>query len=163
MEPLITIKDIGRKYVIGSEVIHALKSVSLTIKKGEFVALMGPSGSGKSTLMNILGCLDTPTKGEYILNGINVSHMTDNELAEVRNSEIGFVFQTFNLLPRNSALDNVALPLIYSGVSKQDRMERAKKALENVGLGNRVDHRPNELSGGQRQRVAVARALINNP
>jgi len=163
MEPLITIKDIGRKYVIGSEVIHALKSVSLSINKGEFVALMGPSGSGKSTLMNILGCLDTPTHGEYILNGINVSHMTDNELAEVRNSEIGFVFQTFNLLPRNSALDNVALPLIYSGVNKQDRMERAKKALENVGLGNRIDHRPNELSGGQRQRVAVARALINNP
>ncbi|MEO8885088.1 MAG: ABC transporter ATP-binding protein, partial [Mucilaginibacter sp.] len=129
----------------------------------EFVALMGPSGSGKSTLMNILGCLDTPTHGEYILNGINVSQMTDNELAEVRNSEIGFVFQTFNLLPRNSALDNVALPLIYSGVNKQDRMDRAKQALENVGLGNRVDHRPNELSGGQRQRVAVARALINNP
>ena len=163
MEPLITIKDIGRKYVIGSEVIHALKSVSLTINKGEFVALMGPSGSGKSTLMNILGCLDTPTHGEYILNGINVSHMTDGELAEVRNAEIGFVFQTFNLLPRNSALDNVALPLIYAGVNKQDRQDRAKKALENVGLGNRIDHRPNELSGGQRQRVAVARALINNP
>jgi putative ABC transport system ATP-binding protein len=163
MEPLITIKNIGRKYVIGSEVIHALKDVSLTIKKGEFVALMGPSGSGKSTLMNILGCLDTPTKGEYILNGINVSHMTDNELAEVRNSEIGFVFQTFNLLPRNTALDNVALPLIYAGVSKEDRQSRAKKALENVGLGNRTDHRPNELSGGQRQRVAVARALINDP
>jgi putative ABC transport system ATP-binding protein len=163
MEPLITIKNIGRKYVIGSEVIHAIKSVSLTINKGEFVALMGPSGSGKSTLMNILGCLDTPTHGEYILNGINVSHMTDNELAEVRNSEIGFVFQTFNLLPRNSALDNVALPLIYAGVNKQDRQDRAKKALENVGLGNRIDHRPNELSGGQRQRVAVARALINNP
>ena len=163
MEPLITIKDIGRKYVIGSEVIHAIKSVSLTIHKGEFVALMGPSGSGKSTLMNILGCLDTPTHGEYILNGINVSHMTDGELAEVRNAEIGFVFQTFNLLPRNSALDNVALPLIYAGVNKQDRQDRAKKALENVGLGNRIDHRPNELSGGQRQRVAVARALINNP
>ncbi len=163
MEPLITIKDIGRKYVIGSEVIHALKSVSLTINKGEFVALMGPSGSGKSTLMNILGCLDTPTHGEYILNGINVSHMTDNELAEVRNSEIGFVFQTFNLLPRNSALDNVALPLIYAGVNKEGRQERARKALENVGLGHRVDHRPNELSGGQRQRVAVARALINDP
>jgi putative ABC transport system ATP-binding protein len=163
MEPLITIKEIGRKYVIGSEVIHALKSVSLTINKGEFVALMGPSGSGKSTLMNILGCLDTPTKGEYILNGINVSHMTDNELAEVRNSEIGFVFQTFNLLPRNTALDNVALPLIYAGISKETRMDRAKKALENVGLGNRTDHRPNELSGGQRQRVAVARALINDP
>lgn len=163
MEPLIILKNIGRKYVIGAEVIHALKSVSLTINKGEFVALMGPSGSGKSTLMNLLGCLDTPTKGEYILNGINVSHMTDNELAEVRNSEIGFVFQTFNLLPRNTALDNVALPLIYAGISKDDRNGRAKKALENVGLGNRTDHRPNELSGGQRQRVAVARALINDP
>src|SRR5476651_2297358 len=163
MEPLITIKDIGRKYIIGTETIHAIKSVSLTINKGEFVALMGPSGSGKSTLMNILGCLDTPTKGEYILNGINVSHMTDNELAEVRNSEIGFVFQTFNLLPRNTALDNVALPLVYAGTSKLQRNERARQALENVGLGNRVDHRPNELSGGQRQRVAVARALINNP
>ena len=163
MEPLITIKDIGRKYVIGSETIHALKSVSLTINKGEFVALMGPSGSGKSTLMNILGCLDTPTKGEYILNGINVSHMTDNELAEVRNTEIGFVFQTFNLLPRNTALDNVALPLIYAGINKENRQGRAQKALENVGLGNRVDHKPNELSGGQRQRVAVARALINDP
>jgi putative ABC transport system ATP-binding protein len=162
-EPLITIKDIGRKYVIGSEIIHAIKSVSLTINKGEFVALMGPSGSGKSTLMNILGCLDTPTKGEYILNGINVSHMTDNDLAEVRNTEIGFVFQTFNLLPRNSALDNVALPLVYAGISKEKRNDRAKKALENVGLGNRTDHRPNELSGGQRQRVAVARALINDP
>ncbi|HEY0246181.1 MAG TPA: ABC transporter ATP-binding protein [Mucilaginibacter sp.] len=163
MEPLITIKDIGRKYVIGTEIIHALKSVSLTINKGEFVALMGPSGSGKSTLMNILGCLDTPTKGEYILNGINVSHMTDNELAEVRNSEIGFVFQTFNLLPRNTALDNVGLPLVYAGISKEKRQERAKAALENVGLGNRIDHKPNELSGGQRQRVAVARALITDP
>jgi len=149
--------------VIGTEIIHAIKSVSLTINKGEFVALMGPSGSGKSTLMNILGCLDTPTKGEYILNGINVSQMTENQLAEVRNSEIGFVFQTFNLLPRNSALDNVALPLVYAGVNKDERQERARKTLENVGLGNRVDHRPNELSGGQRQRVAVARALINNP
>jgi putative ABC transport system ATP-binding protein len=162
-KPLIIIKDIGRKYVIGAEIIHAIKSVSLTINKGEFVALMGPSGSGKSTLMNILGCLDTPTKGEYILNGINVSHMTDNELAEVRNTEIGFVFQTFNLLPRNSALDNVALPLVYAGISKEKRRARAKAALENVGLGNRTDHRPNELSGGQRQRVAVARALINDP
>ncbi len=160
---LISITDIGRKYVIGAETIHALKSVTLTIKKGEFVALMGPSGSGKSTLMNLLGCLDTPTKGEYILNGINVSEMTDNELAEVRNQEIGFVFQTFNLLPRSSALDNVSLPLVYAGVKKEDRDERALKALENVGLGNRVDHKPNELSGGQRQRVAVARALINNP
>ena len=162
-EPLIIIKDIGRKYVIGSEVIHAIKSVTLTINKGEFVALMGPSGSGTSTLMNILGCLDTPTKGEYILNGINVSHMTDNDLAEVRNNEIGFVFQTFNLLPRNSALDNVALPLVYAGINKEKRNERARRALENVGLGNRTDHRPNELSGGQRQRVAVARALINDP
>jgi putative ABC transport system ATP-binding protein len=163
MEPLITLRDIGRKYVIGTEVIHALKSVSLTINKGEFVALMGPSGSGKSTLMNILGCLDTPSKGDYVLNGIDVSRMTDNELAEVRNKEIGFVFQTFNLLPRNTALDNVALPLIYAGVNKEKRMERAKKNLENVGLGNRMDHKPNELSGGQRQRVAVARALINDP
>jgi putative ABC transport system ATP-binding protein len=141
-EPLIIIKDIGRKYVIGSEIIHAIKSVTLTINKGEFVALMGPSGSGKSTLMNILGCLDTPTKGEYILNGINVSHMTDNDLAEVRNNEIGFVFQTFNLLPRNSALDNVALPLVYAGINKEKRNERARRALENVGLGNRTDHRP---------------------
>jgi len=163
MKPLITINDIGRKYVIGTEIIHALKSVTLSINKGEFVALMGPSGSGKSTLMNILGCLDTPTKGQYVLNGIDVSHMTDNDLADVRNSEIGFVFQTFNLLPRNTALDNVALPLVYAGVNKQNRQGRAKQALENVGLGNRVTHKPNELSGGQRQRVAVARALINNP
>src|ERR1017187_8283325 len=163
MEPLITLKDIGRKYVIGSEIIHALKSVTLTINKGEFVALMGPSGSGKSTLMNILGCLDTATKGEYILNGINVSHMSDNELAEVRNTEIGFVFQTFNLLPRNTALDNVALPLVYAGINKEKRQARTKQTLENVGLGNRIDHKPNELSGGQRQRVAVARALVNNP
>ncbi len=162
-EDLILITDIGRKYVIGAETIHALKSVTLTIKKGEFVALMGPSGSGKSTLMNILGCLDTPTKGEYILNGINVSEMSDSELAEVRNQEIGFVFQTFNLLPRSSAKENVALPLVYAGVKKEDRDTRAIKALVNVGLGNWVDHKPNELSGGQRQRVAVARALINNP
>jgi putative ABC transport system ATP-binding protein len=160
---LITINEIGRKYVIGTEVIHALKSVSLSINKGEFVALMGPSGSGKSTLMNILGCLDTPSKGEYILNGINVSQMSDNDLAEVRNKEIGFVFQTFNLLPRSTSLDNVALPLIYAGASKKERDARATKALENVGLGNRITHKPNELSGGQRQRVAVARALINNP
>lgn len=161
--PLIHIKDIGRKYVIGSEVIHALKSVSLDINKGEFVALMGPSGSGKSTLMNILGCLDTPTKGVYILNNNEVSKMSDDDLAEVRNKEIGFVFQTFNLLPRSTSLDNVALPLIYAGVSKKKRDELARIALENVGLGNRVTHKPNELSGGQRQRVAVARALINNP
>ena len=162
-EPLIIINDIGRKYVIGSETIHALKSVSLEIRKGEFVALMGPSGSGKSTLMNILGCLDTPTKGDYILNGIHVSEMSDNELAEVRNKEIGFVFQTFNLLPRSSSLDNVALPLVYAGINRVEREERAKKTLEDVGLGNRMGHKPNELSGGQRQRVAVARALINNP
>lgn len=162
-EPLISIKDIGRKYVIGAETIHALKSVSLSINKGEFVALMGPSGSGKSTLMNILGCLDTPTKGDYILNGIHVSEMSDSELAEVRNKEIGFVFQTFNLLPRSSSLDNVALPLIYAGIKKEEREDRARKTLENVGLGNRVGHKPNELSGGQRQRVAVARALINDP
>jgi putative ABC transport system ATP-binding protein len=163
MQSLITIKDLGRKYVIGAETIHALKSVSLTINKGEFVALMGPSGSGKSTLMNLLGCLDTPTKGEYILNGINVSQMTDSELAEVRNKEIGFVFQTFNLLPRSSAQENVALPLIYAGIKKKDRDIRAIHTLENVGLGNRIHHKPNELSGGQRQRVAVARALVNNP
>jgi putative ABC transport system ATP-binding protein len=161
--PLITLKNIGRKYVIGAEVIHALKSVTLNINKGEFVALMGPSGSGKSTLMNILGCLDTPSKGEYVLNGIQVSEMSDNELAEVRNKEIGFVFQTFNLLPRSSSLDNVALPLVYAGISKSERDRRASKALENVGLGNRMHHKPNELSGGQRQRVAVARALINTP
>ena len=160
---LIVLKDIGRKYVIGAETIHALKSVTLEIRKGEFVALMGPSGSGKSTLMNILGCLDTPTKGEYILNGIHVNEMSENELAEVRNKEIGFVFQTFNLLPRSTSLDNVALPLVYAGIGKADRDRRAKIALENVGLGNRVHHKPNELSGGQRQRVAIARALINNP
>ncbi|GHE23679.1 ABC transporter ATP-binding protein [Sphingobacterium griseoflavum] len=160
---LIQIEDIGRAYIIGSEEIHALKSVSLNINKGEFVALMGPSGSGKSTLMNILGCLDTPSKGTYILNGINVSDMSENELAEVRNKEIGFVFQTFNLLPKSTALDNVALPLIYAGLSKKKREDQALKALVDVGLGNRVDHKPNELSGGQRQRVAVARALINNP
>lgn len=162
-EPLIKIRDIGRKYVIGAETIHALKSVSLDIHKGEFVALMGPSGSGKSTLMNILGCLDTPTRGEYMLNGQNVSDMTDDELAAIRNKEIGFVFQTFNLLPRSTSLDNVALPLVYAGLSKAKRQEKAQAALESVGLGNRVTHKPNELSGGQRQRVAVARALINNP
>lgn len=160
---LINITDIGRKYTIGTEEIHALRSVDLTIYKGEFVALMGPSGSGKSTLMNILGCLDTPTKGTYILNGTNVSAMNDNELAEIRNKEIGFVFQTFNLLPRSSSLDNVALPLVYAGYSKSERVSKATEALESVGLGNRITHKPNELSGGQRQRVAVARALVNNP
>lgn len=162
-DPLITLIDIGRKYVIGAETIHALKSVSLTIEKGEFVALMGPSGSGKSTLMNILGCLDTPTKGTYILNGNQVSEMTDGQLAEIRNKEIGFVFQTFNLLPRSSSLENVALPLVYAGVGRALREDRAKQTLESVGLGNRIHHKPNELSGGQRQRVAVARALVNNP
>ncbi|HYH55258.1 MAG TPA: ABC transporter ATP-binding protein [Anseongella sp.] len=160
---LISLKDIGKKYLIGSEVIHALRSVTLEIHKGEFVALMGPSGSGKSTLMNILGCLDTPTKGHYILNGTDVSRMTDNQLAEVRNKEIGFVFQTFNLLPRSTALDNVALPLVYAGIHKSERDARAAKVLDHVGLGDRVKHKPNELSGGQRQRVAVARALINDP
>lgn len=160
---LITLTDIGRKYVIGAEIIHALKSVTLTINKGEFVALMGPSGSGKSTLMNIIGCLDTPTKGVYILNGTQVSEMSEGELAEVRNKEIGFVFQTFNLLPRSSSLENVALPLVYAGISRKEREARAQRTLESVGLGNRVHHKPNELSGGQRQRVAIARALVNNP
>jgi len=149
--------------VIGDEVIEALKDVSLSIGKNEYVALMGPSGSGKSTLMNTLGCLDSPTSGVYILNGLSVAKMTDNELAEVRNKEIGFVFQTFNLLPRASTLDNVALPLVYAGFSKADRETRAKEVLESVGLGNRMNHKPNELSGGQRQRVAIARALVNNP
>ncbi|HEY9561001.1 MAG TPA: ABC transporter ATP-binding protein [Anseongella sp.] len=162
-KPLISLNDIGKKYRIGTEVIHALRSVTLNIRKGEFVALMGPSGSGKSTLMNILGCLDTPTKGSYILNGIDVSRMSDNQLAEVRNKEIGFVFQTFNLLPRSTALDNVALPLVYAGMHKTEREARASGVLEHVGLADRVKHKPNELSGGQRQRVAVARALVNHP
>ena len=160
---LIKLQDIGKRYVIGSEEIFALRGVDLEIYKGEFVALMGPSGSGKSTLMNILGCLDTPTKGTYILNGTDVSNLNDNELAEIRNKEIGFVFQTFNLLPRSTALDNVALPLVYAGYSRTERNERALKTLESVGLADRTDHKPNELSGGQRQRVAIARALINNP
>ncbi len=160
---LIHINDIARTYTVGSETIQALKSVSLEIYKGEFVALMGPSGSGKSTLMNILGCLDTPSHGDYSLNGTQVSEMTEDELAEIRNKEIGFVFQTFNLLPKSTALENVALPLIYAGISKSDRLNRAEKALTAVGLAQRMDHRPNELSGGQRQRVAVARALINDP
>ena len=163
MNTIIETHDISRVYHMGSETIHALKSVSIIIEKGEYVAFMGPSGSGKSTLMNIIGCLDTPSGGRYILNGQDVSNMTDNELAEVRNKEIGFVFQTFNLLPRQSSLENVALPLIYAGYSKSQREERAQKALESVGLGNRGKHKPNELSGGQRQRVAIARALINNP
>lgn len=163
MSIIIETHDISKVYRMGSETIHALKSVTININKGEYVAFMGPSGSGKSTLMNIIGCLDTPTAGTYILNGNDVSNMTDNELAEVRNKEIGFVFQTFNLLPRQSSLDNVALPLIYAGYNKSQRDEKAQMALESVGLGNRGKHKPNELSGGQRQRVAIARALINNP
>jgi len=163
LKELISIKNLKKTYVIGDEVIEALKDVSLSIGKNEYVALMGPSGSGKSTLMNTLGCLDSPTSGVYILNGLSVAKMTDNELAEVRNKEIGFVFQTFNLLPRASTLDNVALPLVYAGFSKADRETRAKEVLESVGLGNRMNHKPNELSGGQRQRVAIARALVNNP
>ncbi len=162
-DSIIQISDLGKTYVMGSEKVHALQSITLNIKKNEYVALMGPSGSGKSTLMNLLGCLDTPTKGKYLLNGTDVSTMEDDELAEVRNKEIGFVFQTFNLLPRLSSLDNVALPLVYSGLNKTKRREKANKALTAVNLGDRVDHRPNELSGGQRQRVAIARALVNNP
>src|SRR5215510_1680600 len=148
---LIRIHNISRQYKVGSEIIHALRSVSLTVEKNEYVALMGPSGSGKSTLMNIIGCLDSPTSGQYFLNGTEVSHMSDNELAEVRNREIGFVFQTFNLLPRNTALENVALPLLYAGLRKQKRMERATAVMQDVGLMDRMKHRPNELSGGQRQ------------
>ena len=160
---VIETTDIAKTYVMGAEVIHALRSVSIHIARGEYVAFMGPSGSGKSTLMNIVGCLDTPSSGQYILNGQDVSRMSDNELAEVRNKEIGFVFQSFNLLPRASALDNVALPLIYAGLNKRDRTERAVESLRSVGLADRAHHRPNELSGGQRQRVASARALVNNP
>ena len=163
MKEIISIKHIRKAYKIGEEVIEALKDVSLTIFKNEYVALMGPSGSGKSTLMNMLGCLDSPSSGDYVLNGLSVATMTDNELAEVRNKEIGFVFQTFNLLPRASTLDNVALPLVYAGFSKVDRVKRAGEVLDSVGLGNRMNHKPNELSGGQRQRVAIARALVNNP
>jgi len=160
---LISIKNLNKTYIMGAEKVEALKDVTLNIKKNEYVALMGPSGSGKSTLMNLLGCLDSPTRGEYWLNGIEVSTMDDGDLAEVRNKQIGFVFQTFNLLPRLSALENVALPLIYAGYSREERLEKARKTLEAVGLGDRVKHRPNELSGGQRQRVAVARALVNDP
>jgi putative ABC transport system ATP-binding protein len=160
---IISVKDLRKTYVMGADTINALKSVTIDISKNEYVALMGPSGSGKSTLMNLLGCLDTPSSGSYVLNNIDVSQMTDSELAEVRNKEIGFVFQTFNLLPRMSSLENVALPLVYAGMNKEKRLEKAQKALESVGLGDRVMHKPNELSGGQRQRVAVARALVNDP
>lgn len=163
MSALIELVHIQRYYRMGAEMLYALKDVSLEIFKGEYVALMGPSGSGKSTLMNILGALDTPSSGQYILNGNDVSSMGDNELAEIRNKEIGFVFQTFNLLPRLTALENVALPLIYAGFNKEARLEKAAATLTSVGLGDRMKHKPNELSGGQRQRVAVARALVNNP
>ena len=161
--PIIEIEKLVRNFKLGKQLIKVLKSISFSINKNEYVALMGPSGSGKSTLMNLIGCLDTPTSGKYILNQQDVSQLTDDELAEIRNKEIGFVFQTFNLLPRATALDNVALPLIYAGFSKKEREERAMEVLKQVGLGDRVKHKPNELSGGQRQRVAVARALVNKP
>lgn len=163
MPKIIETHEISRVYKMGNNIVNALQSISISIDKGEYVAFMGPSGSGKSTLMNIVGCLDTPTSGTYILNNQKVSEMTENELAEVRNKEIGFVFQTFNLLPRATALENVALPLIYAGYGKYDRDEMAMAALENVNLADRYHHKPNELSGGQRQRVAIARALVNNP
>ena len=161
--PLIKISNIKRDFVLGNEIVYVLKGIDLEINKGEYVALMGPSGSGKSTLMNLLGCLDTPTSGTYILNGKYVSKMKDDELAEIRNKEIGFVFQTFNLLPRTTALDNVALPMIYAGFSKSERNKRASEVLDQVNLADRMDHQPNQLSGGQRQRVAIARALVNKP
>ena len=163
MANVIKIRDIVRDFKLGQETVHVLKGIDLDIDRGEYVAIMGPSGSGKSTLMNLLGCLDTPTSGTYILNGKDVSKMSDDELAEVRNKEIGFVFQTFNLLPRTTALDNVALPMIYAGASKAERIARSQKVLTDVGLADRMDHKPNQLSGGQRQRVAVGRALVNKP
>lgn len=163
MNNVIQLQDISKNYLLGKLVIPALKKVNLEIKRNEYVALMGPSGSGKSTMMNILGCLDTPSSGTYLLNGKNVSNLSEEELAEIRNIEIGFVFQTFNLLPRLNAFENVELPMIYKGVSKSDRKKRALEVLNMVGLSDRIDHKPNELSGGQRQRVAIARALVNNP
>ena len=163
METVISLDKIVKNYYVGTITVEALRSVDIEIGTNEYVAIMGPSGSGKSTLMNLIGALDTPTSGEYILNGTDVSKMDDNRLAEIRNSEIGFIFQTFNLLPRYTALENVTLPLIYAGIGKSERIEQAKKTLAEVGLEDRMEHRPNELSGGQRQRVAVARALVNNP
>ncbi|MBZ9632067.1 ABC transporter ATP-binding protein [Salegentibacter sp. LM13S] len=163
MSKVIEIRQITRDFPLGNEIVKVLKGIDLDIDRGEYVAIMGPSGSGKSTLMNLLGCLDTPTSGHYILNGKDASQMSDDELAEIRNKEIGFVFQTFNLLPRTTALENVALPMIYAGYSKADRIKRAEEVLTNVGLGDRMDHKPNQLSGGQRQRVAVGRALVNKP
>lgn len=163
MSKVIEMRNITRDFPLGHEIIKVLKGIDLNIDRGEYVALMGPSGSGKSTLMNLLGCLDTPTSGSYILNGKDVSKMSDNELAEIRNKEIGFVFQTFNLMPRTTALENVALPMVYAGASKSERTARAKEVLTNVGLADRMDHKPNQLSGGQRQRVAVGRALVNRP
>ena len=163
MSNVIEIRNIIRDFKLGTETVHVLKGIDLDIERGDYIAIMGPSGSGKSTLMNILGCLDTPTSGTYILNGHDISQMHDDDLADIRNKEIGFVFQTFNLLPRTTALDNVALPMVYAGASKSERIERAKKVLTDVGLADRMDHRPNQLSGGQRQRVAVGRALVNKP
>ena len=162
-DAILQLRGITRDFKLGAQTVHVLKGIYLDISKNEYVALMGPSGSGKSTLMNLLGCLDTPTSGSYELNGTDVSSLNDNALADIRNSEIGFVFQTFNLLPRSTALENVALPLVYAGLSKEERLARAAEVLEQVGLADRMDHRPNQLSGGQRQRVAVARALVNKP
>jgi putative ABC transport system ATP-binding protein len=163
MENIIQIKEVVKNYFVGTQIVRALRSIDININKNEYVAIMGPSGSGKSTLMNIIGCLDTPTSGKYILNNRDVSKLQDNHLAEIRNNEIGFIFQTFNLLPRYTTLENVMLPLIYAGLSKHERKERAVEVLESVGLGDRITHRPNELSGGQKQRVAAARALVNHP